>query len=82
MAGMGETCNHVAAAMSPEDAAVRTCVTNLSYSSSANEWLPFKKDIEPKKIKDSNFDREDFTQRGKKKLPLVPSPKITKKSTH
>ena len=79
MAGMGETCNHVAAAMLRLEIAVSTGLTNLSCTSSANEWLPFRKDIEPTKIKDLNFDREDFAQRGKKKRPLVASPK--KKST-
>ena len=79
MAGMGETYNHVAAAMFRLEIAVSTGLTNLSCTSSANEWLPFRKDIEPTKIKDLNFDREDFAQRGKKKRPLVASPK--KKST-
>ena len=38
-------------------------------------WLPCRKDIEPTKIKGLIFDREDFAQRGKKKRPLVTSPK-------
>ena len=78
MGGMGETWNHIAAAMFPEDAAVCTCLTNPSYTSSANEWLPFRKNIEPTKIKNLNFDREDFPQRGKKKRPLVSIPKKKK----
>ena len=52
-----------------------TGLTNPSCVSSANEWLPCTKDIEPTKIKDLNFDREDFAQRGKKKRPLVAIPK-------
>ena len=72
---MGETCNHVAAAMFRVEAAVRTGLTDPSRTSSANEWLPCRKDIEPTKIKDLNFDREDFAQRGKKKRHLVASPK-------
>ena len=75
MAGIGETCNHVAAAVFRAEAAVRTGLTNPSCKSSANEWLPCRRDIEPTKIKDLNFDREDFAQRGKKKRPLVTSPK-------
>ena len=47
----------------------------LSCTISANEWLPCRQDIEPTKIKDLNFDREDFAQRGKKERPLVVSPK-------
>ena len=57
------------------EAAVRTGLTNPSCKSSANEWLPCRRYIEPTKIKDLNFDREDFAQRGKKKRPLVTSPK-------
>ena len=75
VAGMGETCNHVAAAMFRVEAAVRTGLTNLSCTISANEWLPCRKDIEPTKIKDLNFDREHFAKRGKKKRPLAASPK-------
>ena len=40
-----------------------------------NEWLPCREDIKSTKIKDSNFDGEDFVQRGKKKRPVVTSPK-------
>ena len=35
----------------------------------------YEEKIEPTKIKDLNFDKEDFAQRGKKKRPLVVSPK-------
>ena len=34
-----------------------------------------KEKIEPTEIKDLNFGKEDFAQRGKKKRPLVVSPK-------
>ena len=60
MAGMGETCNHAAAAMFRVVGAVRTGLTNPSCTSSANQWLPCRKNIEPTKIKDLNFVREDF----------------------
>ena len=72
---MGKLCTHVAAAMFRVEAAVRTGLTNPSCTSSANEYLPCRKDIKPTKIKDLNFDREDFAQRGKKKRSLVASPK-------
>ena len=75
MAGMGKTCNHVATAIFPVEAAVCTALTNPSCTSSANEWPPCRKDIEPTKFKDLYFDREDFAQRGKTKRPLVASPK-------
>ena len=57
------------------EAAVHTGLTNPSYTSSANESLPCRKDIEPKKMKDLNFDKEDFAQHGKKKKSLVASSK-------
>ena len=64
MAGIGETCNHVAATLYRVEAAVRIGLTNPACTSNADEWLPNRKDIEPKKIKD--FSREDFGNRGKK----------------
>ena len=75
MAGMSETCNHVAAAMFRIEAAVRLGLTNPACTSSANEWLPCHKEVAPVKIKNLNFNREDFGQRGKKKRSLVSTPK-------
>ena len=75
MVGMSEKCNHFATAMFRVKVAVSTRLTNPSCSSSAKEWLPCGKDIEPTKIKDSNFDREDFAQCGEEKRPLVVIPK-------
>ena len=75
MAGMGQTCNHVAAAMYRIEAAVRNGLTNPSCTSSANQWLQNHHDVVPTKIKDLNFSREDFVQRGKKKRSLVDTPK-------
>ena len=74
MSGMGETCNHVAAVIYRVEAAVRITLTNPAYTSNANKWQPNRKTIEPKKIKDLDFSREDFGNRGKKR-PLVVSPK-------
>ena len=73
MAGMGETYNHVAAAVFRVEATVRTGLRYPSCTSSGNEWLPCRKNIELTKIKDLHFDREDFAQRGKNKRPLVSS---------
>ena len=56
------------------EAAVCTGLTNLSCTSSANEWLPCRKDIEPTKIKDLNFARENFHSVVKERS-LVASPK-------
>ena len=60
MASMGETYNHVAAGMYCVEAAVRIGLTNTVCTSNAKVWLPNGKTIEPKKIKDLNFSREDF----------------------
>ena len=68
MAGIGETCNHVAAAMYYFEAAVRISLTNPACASNASEWLPNRKTIEPKKKKDLDFSREDFGQREKKEI--------------
>ena len=67
MASMEEICNHVAAAMYCIAAAVRIGLTNPACTSNANEFLPNRKTIEPKKIKVLDFSREDFGQRGKKR---------------
>ena len=73
MAGMGKTCNHVAAAMYCVEAVVRIGLTNPACTS--NQSLPNEKAVEPKKVKDLHFSREDFGRRGRKKRPLVASPK-------
>ena len=69
-----KTRNHVVDAMYRGEAAIRIGLTNPTCTSNANEWLPNRKTTEPKKIKDLDFSREDFGQRGKKR-PLVASPK-------
>ena len=67
MPGMGETCTHVAAAMYRVEAAVRIGLNNPACcTSNANERLPNRKTIEPKKVKDVDFSRDDFGQIGKK----------------
>ena len=65
MTGIGETCNHIVAAMYRVKAAVRI---GLTCTSNANEWLPNGKLIELKKIKDLHFTREDFGQRTTKEV--------------
>ena len=73
MAGTNETCNHVAAAVFRVEEAVRTGLTNPSCTSSANEWVLCRKDIDLTKVKDLNFARKDFAQQGEKRRPLVAS---------
>ena len=67
MSGMGETCNHLAAAMCVVETAVRIGLTNPACTSNDNEWLPNPKTIESKKIKDLDFSREYFVQRVEKR---------------
>ena len=63
----GPSCNHVAAAMYRIEAAVRNRLNYHSCISTADQWLPNHRDIQPMKVKDMNFGREDFCQRGEKK---------------
>ena len=76
MAGLSQTCNHVAAALFRIEAAVRSGLTNPSCTSTISEWLPNRKEVKPCKVKNINFDREDFGGRGKqKKRSFVSTPK-------
>ena len=61
MAGIGQSFNH-GAAMYRIETAVRNGLTNPFCSSTANEGLPNHKDVQPMKVKDMNFGREDFCQ--------------------
>ena len=75
MAGTGQSCNHVAAAMDRIEAAVRNGLNNSTSTSTANQWLPNHKDVQPIRVKEMNFGREGFCHRGKKKRPFVSTPK-------
>ena len=75
MAGMSQTCNHVASALFRIEAAVRLGLTNPACTSIPSEWLPNRKEVTWKKVKNMDFSREDFGQRGKKKRPLVSTPR-------
>ena len=75
MAGMSQTCNHVAAALFRVEAAVRVGLTNPACTAKANEWLPNRNRVQSMKMKDIDFKRDDFGKRGKKTRSLVSSPK-------
>ena len=62
MAGMDHSCKHVADAMYRTEAAVRNRLTNPSYTSPPNQWLSNHKDVQPMKVKEMNFYREDLCQ--------------------
>ena len=75
MAGMGQTCNHVAAGLFRIEAMVRLGLTNPSCTSKPNEWLPCRKEVTPMKVKDINFNRDDFNRRGRRAKSLSRLPK-------
>ena len=66
MAGMSQSCNHVAALLFRVEAAVRLGLTNPSCTTKPCEWLPNRKIVKPVKIKDMNLKRDDFGNRGEK----------------
>lgn len=75
MAGVSQTCNHIAAALFRIEAAVRMGLTNVSCTAKSCEWLPNNKLVKAVKIKDLKLSRSDFGRRGKKKAELNCSPK-------
>ena len=76
MAGMGQSCTHLAAAMfKGKKAAVRNGLKIPSCTSSSNEWFSCRKDVKPSKITNLNSNQEGFGDRGKQKWSLVSTPK-------
>ena len=75
MAGMGQTCNHVAAALFRIEAAVRMGLSNPASTSKPCEWLPNAKDVKPVKVKDLKLVRGNFGRRGQTLKKLNSSPK-------
>ena len=75
MAGISQTCNHVAAALFRIESAVRLGLNSPSCTSKPCSWLPSSKNVAPVKIKDLKLSRGDFGQRGKKRVELNSSPK-------
>ena len=74
MVGMGERSKHVAAAMYRFEPQFK-----LVWPIPSAQWVAAKwKTIEPKKVKDLDFSREDFDQIEKKRLLLA----STKKRFH
>ena len=53
------------------EVAVRNGLKNPSCTSSSNEWLLCRTEVEPSKIKNLNFNREGFGDRGKQKRSLI-----------
>ena len=57
MAGMGSSCDHVAAALFRMETAFQL---GLSNPAKPNVWLPNRKDVVPCKILDMNLNCDDF----------------------
>jgi len=75
MAGMSQTSNHIAAALFRVEAAIRAGLNNPACTAKACEWLPNRTKVQPMKMRDINFKRDDFGTHGKRKRALVSSPK-------
>ena len=75
MAGMGSSCNHVAAALFRMETAFRLGFLNPACTAKPNEWLPNRKDVRPCKIVDMNLNRDDFRKRGKPSRKVLSTPK-------
>ncbi len=75
MAGLSQTCNHVAAALFRIEAASRMGLNNPSCTSLPCQWLPNNKLVKNIKIKDLKLARSDFGRRGKKRTEINSSPK-------
>lgn len=75
MAGMGSTCNHVAAALFRVEAAMRLGLSNPACTTKPCEWLPNRTSVNPCKAKNINFNRDDFSKRGKQVRSINSTPK-------
>ncbi len=71
MAGLSQTCNHIAAALFCVEAASRMGLKNPSCTSKSWKWLLNNKKVAYMKVKDMKLKRSDFGQRGKKKTNLI-----------
>ena len=74
MAGMSETCNHIAGLLFRVEAVNIAGLNNPSCTTKPCEWLPNRSKVEPMKIKDICLDRDDMKKRFTKKS-VIPSPK-------
>ena len=71
MAAMGSTCNHVAVALFRVEAAMRLGLTNPACTTEVCEWLLNRKDVQPVRFKDLNFNRDDLTRKGRKRKKML-----------
>ena len=76
MVGIGQSCNHKAATVCRIEKIMRNGLTSPSCTSSSNEWLPCRKEAEPTKFENLNFNRKEFSDKGKHRRLLISTPKI------
>ena len=75
MAGIGSTCNHIAAALFRVKAAMTLGLINQACAEKTCEWLPKRKNVNSVKLKDIHRNRQDFCKRGKTVKRLLATPK-------
>ena len=75
MAGMSQTCNHVAAALFRIEAACRMGLNNPSCTSKPCAWLPNNQSVRPVKISDLKLERDNFGKKRKTTTELNSSKK-------
>ena len=71
MAAMSSTCNHVAVALFRVEVAMRLGLTNPACTTKVCEWLLNRKDVQPVRFKDLNFNRDDLTRKGRKRKKML-----------
>ena len=65
MAGMSQTCNHVAAALFRIEAACRMGLNNPPCTSKLCAWLPNNQSVKPVKISDLKLESDNFGKKRK-----------------
>lgn len=75
MAGMSQTCNHVAAALFRIESACRMGLNNPPCTSKACAWLPNNQPVKPMKISDLKLGRDNFGKKRKTTAQLNSSKK-------
>ena len=75
VAGIAQTCSHVAAALFRIEAAVRMGLTNPSCTAAACEWLPNSKLVKMTKIRHLKLGGASFGKQSEKQSELNCSPK-------
>ena len=76
MAGMSQTCNHVAAALFRIQSACRMGLNNPSCTAKVCAWLPNNESVKPVKVSDLQLESDNFGKKRKTTAELNSSKKI------